>query len=155
MTAENLTWVFEHLGVHMADNIPVAFATGKFVPIPLKQKTHLCGGSARALLEEAGGSDRMVSVAEGINTPSVPSSFQSQCLHRRAIAGKPTCCSPRWQLQLISAASCEATRPPQLQSKAWRLLPSCSRAARGSWGWSHLGSWLLCLTEPICQQGPK
>lgn len=48
--------------------------------ILLKQKIPKCGGSAGMLLEEAGGSDRPASVAEGIITPSVHPPFLSKAI---------------------------------------------------------------------------
>lgn len=110
------------------------FAAEKFVPILLKQKIHLCGGSAGMLLEEAGGSDRPVSVAEGIITPSVRPPFLSKVSVPVAEAREANvpAAQQRSHSQLINASSCKATWQLQRRSRSRWLLSPCFRVAAPS-----------------------
>lgn len=110
------------------------FAAGKFMLILLKQKIHLSWGSAEMLLEKAGGSNRSVSVAEGIITPSVHPPFLSKVsvpIAEASVANVPAS-QQRSHSQLINASSCRATQLLQRRSRSQQLLSPCSRVAAPS-----------------------
>lgn len=86
------------------------------------------------LLEEAGGSDRPVSVAEGIITPSVHPPFLSKVsipIAETSEANVPAA-QQRTHSQLINASSRKATQLLQQWSGSRQLLSPCSRVAAPS-----------------------
>ena len=86
------------------------------------------------LLEEAGGSDRPVSMAEGIITPSVHPAFLSEVsvpVAETSEANVPAA-QQRSHSQLINTSSHKATQLLQRRNRSRWLLSPCSRVAAPS-----------------------